>query len=357
MEFHPDQTESPSRLASDLQLLATQAPRVVSLSVVVPVYNESGNLLPFYREVCHALEMVALPAEIIFVDDGSVDQSEAELRELQGEDPRVRVVLLSRNFGHQYAITAGMEHARGNAVIIMDADLQHPPSMIPRLVDKWREGYHVVYTIRERTPDAPWYKRVTSDMFYRFIHAVSKVDIVPQASDFRLIDRTVVDCLIAMKERSRFMRGMVRWVGFRQTGIPFVAQRRFGGVSKFSFAKMVGLALDGITGFSSIPLRWSAYLGFLVAVSVIPYGLWAAYAKLFTDTVVPGWASLMVSVLFLGAVQLISIGILGEYVGRIYTEVKGRPMYIVEETLGFEHAGSVRDCREPVAPSRRAAAG
>ncbi len=357
MEFHPDQSNYPLPWASGLQVVATETPRVGLLSIVVPVYNESGNIFPFFREVCRSLETLALPAEVIFVDDGSVDHSEAELRQLHNLDPRVRVVFLSRNFGHQYAITAGMEHARGNAVIIMDADLQHPPSMIPRLVDKWRKGYHVVYTIRERTPGAPWLKRFASDLFYRIIRAVSNVDIVPRASDFRLMDRAVVDCLMAMKERSRFMRGMVRWVGFRQTGISFVAHRRHGGVSKYSVAKMARLAIDGITSFSCIPLRWSAYLGFLVAVSIIPYGLWAAYAKLFTGAVVPGWASLMVSVLFLGAVQLISIGILGEYVGRIYTEVKGRPVYIVGEALGFENADARREGHKmEMSPARAAAA-
>ena len=309
-----------------------------SVSVVVPVFNEADNLRPLHDALTRQLVAVGLPYEIIFVNDGSSDGSMAVLRELGSRDPCVRVVSFSRNFGHQNSITAGLEHAGGEAVIVMDADLQHPPELIPQMVARWREGYQVVFTVRDDGKNVGLFKRWTSAAFYRCINAVSEVPIVPGAADFRLMDRTVVDCLIAMPERSRFLRGMVSWVGFRQIGLPYVAAPRFAGKSKYSVRKMFSLAVQGITSFSSLPLRFSAYLGFFAAVSVIPYGLWAIYAKLFTDQAVPGWASLLISVQFLGGAQLMSIGIIGEYVGRIYNEVKKRPLYVTAELLGFEAA-------------------
>jgi polyisoprenyl-phosphate glycosyltransferase len=309
-----------------------------SLSVVVPVYNEADNLRPLYEAVTGQLDRLGLPYELIFVNDGSHDPSLALLRRLSAQDPRVKVVSLSRNFGHQSSISAGMDHAAGEAVIVMDADLQHPPELIPEMVARWREGYQVVYTVREDSHDAGLFKRWTSSTFYKCINAVSEVSIVPGAADFRLMDRAVVDCLVAMPERSRFLRGMVSWVGFRQIGLPYVAQPRHAGSSKYSIRKMLSLAVQGLTSFSSLPLRFSAYIGFIAAVSGIPYAIWAVYAKLFTDQAVPGWASLMVAVLFLGGVQLMSIGIIGEYVGRVYTEVKGRPLYIADELIGFDAA-------------------
>lgn len=309
-----------------------------SVSIVVPVYNEAGNLVPLYEAVVAQMAEVALPFEFIFVNDGSHDDSMAVLRQLNERDPRVRVVSLSRNFGHQNCVSAGIEHAPGDAVIVMDADLQHPPEVLPTMIARWQEGYQVVYTVRESTHDAGWFKRWSSKMFYKIINAMSEVPIIPNAADFRLMDRAVVNCLATMPERSRFLRGMVSWVGFRQIGIPYVAQARLSGESKYSLRKMLRLAVNGITSFSSIPLRVSAYLGFFTAISVIPYAVWAIYARFFTEQAVPGWASLTVSVLFLGGVQLMSIGVIGEYVGRIYTEVKGRPIYIPEEYVGFTEA-------------------
>jgi polyisoprenyl-phosphate glycosyltransferase len=321
-----------------------------TLSIVVPVYNEATNIRPLHAAVTAELDKLRLPYEIIFVNDGSRDDSKAVVRAVCAEDERVKLVSLSRNFGHQLAVTAGVEHACGQAVICMDADLQHPPELIPQMVAQWREGAQVVYTIREDARDASWFKRFTSSMFYRLINAISDVPIIPGAADFRLLDRQVADSLVAMRERSRFLRGMVSWVGFRQVGLHYTANPRFSGESKYSLRKMLALAGQGITSFSSLPLRVSAYLGFIASVAGVPYAIWAIYAKFFTNLVVPGWTSLLVAVLFLGGVQLMSMGIIGEYVGRIYTEVKGRPLYVAEETLGFEEADRLSDpATRPVA--------
>jgi dolichol-phosphate mannosyltransferase len=309
-----------------------------SISIVVPVFDEAENLRPLYEAISRQLVPMGIPYEIIFVDDGSLDASIAVLRELHAADPRVRVMSLSRNFGHQNSISAGLEHAGGEAVIIMDADLQHPPELIPAMIARWREGYQVVFTVRQGDGDAGLFKRLTSAAFYKCINAVSEVPIIPGAADFRLMDRAVVDCLISMPERSRFLRGMVSWVGFRQTGLAYVASPRAAGKSKYSLGKMFGLAAQGITSFSSLPLRISGYVGFFAAVSVVPYAIWALYAKLFTNQTVSGWTSLLISVLFLGGVQLMSLGIIGEYVGRIFTEVKKRPLYVTKELVGFEGA-------------------
>lgn len=330
------------------------------LSIVVPVFNEEDNLLPLHAALCRELEPLEFPFEIIFVNDGSRDRSQEILAELCGRDQRVRAISLSRNFGHQAAITAGCEHAAGDAVVVMDADLQHPPELIPKMIDFWRQGYQVVYTLRESSSDVGLFKRFTSAAFYKCINAVSEVQIIPNAADFRLMDRAVVDCLVSMPERSRFLRGMVSWVGFRQIGLPYMAQPRFAGKSKYSVRKMLNLAVHGLTSFSSIPLRLSAYIGFVAAVVGIPYGIWAVYARLFTEQAVPGWASLVVMVLFLGGVQLMSLGIIGEYVGRIYTEVKGRPLYIAAQKIGFRQAATLpladdrNDVRAAVQPARRA---
>lgn len=315
-------------------------PAPESISVVIPVFNEAENIQPLCAEVCRQLELVGLPFEIIFVNDGSHDDSLGRLRALNTSDPRIKVVSLSRNFGHQSSISAGVEYASGGAVITMDGDFQHPPEMLPEMIARWREGYQVVYTVRKETEDARWFKRCTSGAFYRLINAMSEVPIIPGAADFRLMDRAVVDCLVSMPERSRFLRGMVSWVGFRQIGLSYVAKARRCGRSKYSFRKMLSLAAQGITSFSSLPLRFAAYLGFISATAGLPYCLWAMYARFFTDRAVPGWASLEVSVLFLGGIQLMSIGIIGEYVGRIYTEVKGRPLYIADELIGFEEAAT-----------------
>lgn len=305
------------------------------LSVVVPVYNERGNVQLLHAALTREFARLGCDYELIFVDDGSRDGSLEVLREMHAGDPHVRVISLSRNFGHQSALTAGLESASGDAVISMDADLQHPPELIPELVARWREGYQVVYTIRQDAGEGSLFKRWTSGAFYGLINRITDTPIIPGAADFRLVDRQVVDCLNSMHERARFLRGLVSWVGFRQIGVPFEVRARHDGRSKYSFRRMLALALSGITNFSALPLRVATYFGFFAAVVGLPYGLWTIYARLFTDTAAPGWASLTTIVLFLGGVQLICIGIMGEYLGRIYDEVKGRPLYIPKEKLGF----------------------
>lgn len=306
------------------------------LSVVIPVFNEEGNIRPVYEAVREEIAGLETDFEIIFVDDGSTDGSLPLLKELHTDDPHVRVIGFSRNFGHQSAVSAGISAATGNAVICMDADLQHPPSMIPRMVEQWRAGYQVVYTIREDGADTGLLKRWFSSGFYRFINWISETPVIPGAADFRLMDRSVVDVLVAMPERSRFLRGMVGWLGFNQIGIRYQAASRHSGQSKYSLRKMIQLAFNGIVSFSAVPLRMSGYLGLLAASVWIPYGVWAVYLRVFTDQAVPGWTSLLVIILFLGGVQLMALGILGEYVSRIYTEVKARPLYITQHRLGFD---------------------
>ncbi|QDU36079.1 hypothetical protein Mal4_03620 [Maioricimonas rarisocia] len=306
------------------------------VSIVVPVFNEEGNVRPMYHAVREQMAGLDMGFELIFVDDGSSDNSLAILRELHEEYDEVRVIAFSRNFGHQSAVSAGIEASSGDAVICMDADLQHPPSMIPQMIEQWRAGYQVVYTIREDDAETGLLKRWFSSAFYRFINWISDTPVIPGAADFRLMDRAVVQVLTAMPERSRFLRGMVGWLGFNQIGIRYRAASRHSGQSKYSIRKMMQLAMNGIASFSAVPLRLSGYLGVLAASAWIPYGLWAVYLRLFTNQAVPGWTSLLVIVLFLGGVQLIALGILGEYVSRIYTEVKGRPLYITQQRLGFE---------------------
>jgi polyisoprenyl-phosphate glycosyltransferase len=306
------------------------------ISIVLPVYNEAGNLRPMFRAVVEQLEAIGEPYELIFVDDDSKDQSLAVLRELAAANPHVRVVSFSRNFGHQAAITAGLQYARGRAIITMDSDMQHPPELIPHMIAAWREGAQVVFTVRHDAEETSWFKRWTSKTYYQFLNSISDVAIVPGAADFRLLDRVAADALLAMPERSRFLRGMISWLGFRQVGLNYKAKPRLHGASKYSLRKMLSLAMRGITSFSVVPLRVSAVLGLIAAGVGLPYGVWAVYAKFFTNTTVPGWSSLMVAILFLGGVQLMSIGVIGEYIGRIYTEVKARPHFLAKELIGFD---------------------
>lgn len=333
------------------------------LSVVVPVYNEQGNVRLLHAALSRELARLDVEYELIFVDDGSRDASREVLRELHAADPHVKVIGLSRNFGHQNALTAGLEHADGDAVIAMDADMQHPPELIPEMVERWREGYQVVYTIRLDGREGSAFKRWTSRAFYALLNWVTDTPMIPGAADFRLIDRAVVDCLNSMQERARFLRGLVSWVGFRQIGIPFAVRPRHDGRSKYSLRKMLALAINGLTSFSALPLRLATYCGFCAAFAGIPYALWTVYARLFTDLAVPGWASVIMIMLFMGGVQLVCLGIIGEYVGRVYDEVKERPLYVPQELLGFEDApvlrtiGRARDRRPArTRPSRRGAA-
>jgi dolichol-phosphate mannosyltransferase len=300
---------------------------------VIPIYNEEDNILPLYQRLMKVLSSLDVSYEILFVDDGSTDGSAAQICELHRQNSQVAMVRFSRNFGHQAAVMAGLEHSRGDCVITLDGDLQHPPELLPQLIERWREGYDVVYTIRQVAKDTGWFKKVTSRLFYKLVNRLARVQIPEGASDFRLLDRRVVDTLKSLKEQDLFFRGLVPWMGFKQVGLSYQAEPRHAGVSKYSMAKMLGFAVSGVTDFSSVPLHLATFMGIAVAGLSFLYGTYVVLAWIFTDRVIAGWPSVIVSVLFLGGVQLISIGIIGEYIGRIFNEVKGRPRYIIQEVL------------------------
>jgi dolichol-phosphate mannosyltransferase len=306
------------------------------ISVVAPVFNEEAILPEFYRRTSAVLEQIGEPWEIVLVNDGSRDRSPEIMRELHAADPRVKVVNFARNFGHQVAITAGADYARGDAVVVMDADLQDPPEAIPELLAKWREGYEVVYAVRAERKGETWFKEFTAKAFYRIIYRITDIDIPRDTGDFRLMDRKVVDALKAMREKHRFMRGLSVWVGFRQTGVRYVRAERLAGETKYPLKKMLKFALDGITSFSYLPLQLATYVGFVVAGLAVLGIIATVILRLSGSEAFYGQATTLVSVLFLGGVQLISLGIIGEYLGRIYDEVKGRPLYIVRDAPGFE---------------------
>jgi glycosyltransferase involved in cell wall biosynthesis len=311
-------------------------------SVVAPVYNEVGILLELYRRISAVMDSTGESWELVLVNDGSTDGSAGVMRDLFDEHPdRVRVVNFARNFGHQVAVTAGMDYARGQAVILIDADLQDPPEVILDLIARWREGYEVVYAVRAEREGETWFKQATASLFYRMLYKITDVDIPLDTGDFRLMDRRVVESVRAMREHSRFIRGMVSWVGFRQTGVEYRRHKRFAGTTKYPLRKMLRLAWDGITGFSYFPLQVATYLGFAIAALSALAILVVIYLRAFTASVpLEGQATTLVMVLFLGGVQLISLGIIGEYLGRIYNEVKGRPLYIVRDVLGVDNAAS-----------------
>jgi polyisoprenyl-phosphate glycosyltransferase len=301
-------------------------------SVVAPVYNEEETLPHFYRRVVDVMEGLGEPFELVLVNDGSRDGSYRVMRELHARDSRVRAVDFSRNFGHQVAISAGLDHARGAAVIILDSDLQDPPEVIPELVARWRNGAEVVYAQRRRRPGETRFKLLTAAAFYRLIARITAMDIPRDTGDFRLLDRRVVDTLVTMREHHRFMRGLSVWVGFRQEAVPYDRQERFAGVTKYPLANMVRFALDAITGFSYVPLQLASTLGFLLAGLSLLGILLAAVLRL-SGVAIQGQATTLVVVLLLGGIQLIFLGIIGEYLGRIYDEVRARPLYIVREVL------------------------
>lgn len=300
------------------------------LSVVVPVYNEKEVLEEFYDRTKRVLlDVNGLDHEIIFVDDGSCDGSAQVITQFVGQDARVRLLKLSRNFGHQIAITAGIDAACGNAVVVIDADLQDPPEVILRFIEKWKEGYDVVYGVRETRDGETLVKVWTASIFYRILKALVNLDIPVDAGDFRLMSRRVVEHLKAMQERDRFVRGLVSWIGFRQIGMMYRRDKRYAGETKYPYRKMIRFALDGITAFSSIPLKMATIMGYLTSLVAFAYACSVIVQK-FMGYTVQGWATIMVGLLFLGGVQLISLGILGEYIGRIFNETKGRPLYIID---------------------------
>jgi dolichol-phosphate mannosyltransferase len=303
----------------------------VTFSIVAPIYNELENLPELYRRVREVMTATGEPWELVLVDDGSSDGSTESILELATQDKHVRPVIFARNFGHQPAITAGWDYARGDAVVIIDADLQDPPEAIPALIAKWHEGYEVVYAVRAEREGETWFKKTTAALFYRIVRRITDVKIPVDTGDFRLMDRKVVDVLKTMKERHRFPRGMSAWVGFRQIGVPYKRSARHAGVTKYPFNKMLKLALNAITGFSYFPLQLATYFGFVaagLAIIAIPVVI---IMRLAGHGAFLGQATTLLAVLFLGGVQLIFLGVLGEYLGRIYDEVKGRPLYIVRK--------------------------
>ncbi len=303
-----------------------------TLSVVVPCYNEQESIETCHERLTEVLAAVNEPYEIIYVDDGSRDNTAASLQQIHARDPHAVIVQLSRNFGHQLAVTAGLSASLGRAVVVIDADLQDPPELIPEMVKLWRSGYKVVYGIRQTRDGETPFKLWTAKAFYRVINSLSDVDIPLDTGDFRLIDRIVVDVFLNMPERHRLLRGMWSWIGFPQVGLPYQRSPRFAGKTKYPLRKMIGLALDGIVSFSVVPLRLVTALGFLSAGAAFVGIVYTLWVRLLTHSWVRGWAISFVGMLFMAGVQMLCLGILGEYIGRIYTESKQRPLFIQHET-------------------------
>lgn len=303
------------------------------ISIVVPVYNEQDNLKEFHKRITAIMNDTGYDYNLVFVDDGSKDSSAFILKQLVEEDNHVEAYLLSRNYGHQMALTCGLDNADGDAVITMDGDLQHPPELLPELIRLWEEGSEIVMTKRLATEDAGFLKNITSSCYYKLINIMSKVEITPGGSDFRLMDKKAVEAFRLYRERARFIRGMVSTLGFNVSLVEFVAPPRFAGHSKFNLHKMLHFALDGITAFSNLPLRWAFYLGLFFGLCSLLLLGHVFYVKFISDDAVPGWATTTVSILFLGGIQLVGIGILGEYIGRIFEEIKHRPLYLVSKHL------------------------
>lgn len=306
------------------------------LSVVVPVYNEEVNIQQFYRTITEVMSKLPYEYELIYVDDGSKDGTPLLLQELAEKDHHVKGIVLARNFGHQVALTCGLDHAKGDAVITMDGDMQHPPELVPEMVKYWEEGYDVVRTIRDSTQDASWAKSFTSRMYYKLMNAMSNVQIVEGGSDFRLMNRKSLETLKRFREHGRFLRGIIGDIGYQQKDIHFVAPPRFAGTSKFNVRKMLHFALDGIAAYSKLPLRVAFYVGLCCGLLSLLMILHILFVYFFTDHVISGWATLGVAIFFLGGIQLVGLGIIGEYVGRVFEEVKQRPLYWVKDCFNCE---------------------
>ena len=300
------------------------------VSVIIPVYNEEGCLANTEKRVLHVLEGYS-DYEIIFIDDGSEDNTLAILKKFHSENPKINFLSFSRNFGHQNALRAGTKHATGDCIISLDGDLQHPPELITDLVNKWNDGYDIVYTIRKEVTKTPFFKRVTTRLFYKIMNLISDINFEQGEADFRLLDKNAAAELNNLNENAIFFRGMIKWLGFNQTGIEYIPDDRIWGKTKYSRKKMFALAISGITSFSVKPLRISTLIGISIAFLSMIYGIYALYIKLFTNTSIEGWTSVFFMVAFIGGVQLIMIGILGEYIGNIFLESKKRPNYIIKE--------------------------
>jgi glycosyltransferase involved in cell wall biosynthesis len=313
------------------------------ISVVAPVFNEHGTLEELHRRLTATLTELG-SYEIVLVDDGSSDGSWERLLELAARDRHLRLLRLSRNFGHQAALSAGLDAARGEAIVLMDADLQDPPEVIPQLVAKWREGFDVVYAVRADREGEPRLRLASISLFYGLLHRITATSIPQNAGDFRLLSRRAADAIAAMPERARFLRGMTSWIGYRQTGVPYRREARYAGESKYPARKLVRLAFDGITSFSTAPIKLVTAIGFALVVFCVGVLAWTLYVRFFTDNHPQGWTSVIAVVLLLGGVQLLSLGVIGQYVARIFDETKQRPLYFVEEVVD----GGVRE-NEPTA--------
>jgi len=325
-------------LQLDLKLDPESAQRTADplVSIVIPAFNEELTIATTFNRLNRVLLELQIDFELIFVNDGSRDQTLPLLLRLAHDHPEVRVIDFSRNFGHQIAVTAGIDHARGDVVILIDADLQDPPELIGAFLAKWREGYDVVYAVRQSREGETWFKTWSARLFYRLLHRMTDIDIPLDTGDFRLMSRQVARTLSSIREHHRFLRGMVSWVGFRQTGIPYVRAERYAGESKYPLRKMLKFSMDGMTSFSFKPLQIATQLGMIVAMFGFMGIILVVVEKVFLHTTAIGWASLMVVILFLGGIQLLMLGIVGEYMGRIYDEVRDRPMYIVRESYNFQ---------------------
>ncbi len=304
---------------------------MIQFSIIAPVYNEKDNLFELHKQVSQTMNSTSDSWEFILVDDGSIDGSSDVIQQLAENDDHIVPVIFSRNFGHQVAVTAGLDYSKGRAVVIIDADLQDPPGVILEMIEKWHEGFEVVYAIRSEREGESWFKRTTASIFYRMIYRITDVSIPLDAGDFRLLDRKVVDVLNQMREKHRFLRGMSSWVGFKQTGISYKRSARFAGETKYPFRKMFKLAINAITSFSYFPLQIATFLGFISAFLSLMFIPIVIVTRITGYLAFQGQATTLIAVLFLGGIQLISLGILGEYIGRLYDEAKGRPLYIVRE--------------------------
>lgn len=322
-------------------MLSNQIP--VRISVVVPLYNEEENIDALFRRLLAVLEALNTSYEVICVNDGSRDNTLKNLVEYHQRYPQIKVVNLSRNFGKDTAMSAGIDYSQGMAVIPIDADLQDPPELIAEMIEKWHEGYDVVYASRRVRIGESWFKRFSAEGFYQVINKLSRVSIPPNTGDFRLIDRRVVESIKKMPERQRFMKGIFAWVGYKQTSILFDREPRYQGQTKWNYWKLWNFAIDGITSFSFLPLKVWTYVGLIIALVSLVYASFLILRTIIFGIDVPGYASLMVAVLFLGGIQLLTLGIIGEYIGRVYEEVKGRPLYLVRDCYGFENREQVTD--------------
>lgn len=302
----------------------------VKISVIIPIMNEEGNIELLIRKISEVLNNYS-DWELLFVDDGSKDNTLSVIKERHLKNDKIKYISFSRNFGHQNALRAGFDFADGDCVICMDGDMQHPPELIPKMIEKWQEGYDIVYTIRLDDPKTSFLKRKTASIFYGIMNKFSDIKIDRGAADFRLVDRSVAEVIKTIREENLFMRGMISWLGFKQYGIKYNPEKRHWGKTKYTFKKMVKFAIAGITSFSIKPLHISTILGYIIALASFAYALYAIGVKLFTNNTVSGWTSVLVAVLFIGGMQLIAVGILGEYIGKLFIESKKRPSYIIKD--------------------------